>query len=370
MDPEIPESENLTVLISCMDWGMGHVTRCVPIIKELINQKFKVVIAATPIQITVLYKELKNVEYVNIKGYKIHYTKQKFWFGWAILLQIPKIIQVIFHEKKLVRRICKQRKIDVIFSDNRPGFRNKNVYSIYLTHQLNIQTGNRITSWLADKLHHYYISKYDECWVPDTEQEGLSGKLSHGKQTLFQVTYIGPLSRFNRLTRRKDTAIAIILSGPEPQRTILEDIILQQISASKEQIVLVRGIPENSSTIDFLPSNIQVWNHLESSELNDLINKSSLIVSRSGYSSIMDLAKTGSEAILIPTPGQGEQEYLGRYLSEKKYFKSIAQYNFSLFKSVDELKENKFNRPDFDFDMHKTFIAALKEKIMKKRSRS
>ncbi len=369
MDYKIPESKNLTVLLSCLDWGLGHTTRCIPIIKEFINHGFHVVIAATSVQTIVLKQEISGAEFVNIEGYNIRYSKRKKFFGLTIFWQLPKILRAIYKEKKLIKTICNQRQIDLIFSDNRPGFRSKSIYSIYLTHQINIQTGNKLTSRIASTLHQHFIKKFNKCWIPDEDSPNLSGVLSHGKTLEIPIHYIGPLSRFEKLNLEKENHIAIILSGPEPQRTILENLLLTQIKYTEKKIILVRGLPDNQSTLPAPRPNIRIINHLQAAELNEVLNKSAIILSRSGYTTIMDLVKTDAKAILIPTPGQGEQEYLAEYLYEKKYFISANQHNFSLSRSVDELKEIKFIRPPFNFELYKDFIAELRDKLDRNKNR-
>ncbi len=193
------------------------------------------------------------------------------------------------------------------FSRRCIGVYNKNVPSVFVSHQLNVLSGN--TSWISSRLHHQIIKKFDECWVPDVQYEpSLSGKLGHGKQNGIYVKYVGPLSRFNKVDCNITNDLLVLLSGPEPQRTILENKLLEKLKNFKGSIIFVKGIIENVQTRN-KNGNTTIFNFMESAELERTINKSHLVLSRSGYTTIMDLAKLEKKAFFIPTPGQYEQEY-------------------------------------------------------------
>lgn len=345
-----------------LDWGLGHTTRCIPIIEELIQRDFNVIVAGTDTQVKVLRVEFPNLEYHVIEGYNIHYTNRKWLLAISMMTQMPGIISNIRREKAWIRSFSREQNIDIIISDNRPGFRNNNIHSIYLTHQLTVKTGNKFTEKFATLLHRFYIKNFDECWIPDSIQNSLSGELSRNNAKSIIPKFIGPLSRFELLSIEKQYDIAIILSGPEPQRTLFEHTILNQIKSSNQKIIFVRGLPNESSELQS-PKNILIRNHLPASEMNRVICASSIVISRSGYTSIMDYAKLQAKAILVPTPGQGEQEYLAKYLSEKKYFMSCTQYNFSLDKYVDESKKFPFEMANVDFEQFRATLKDLKKRV-------
>jgi len=204
------------------------------------------------------------------------------------------------------------------------------VPGVYITHQLTIKTGNRFTQWLAQKIHYHFINKYNECWVPDTEGEvNLAGILSHPTHLpKIPVRYIGPLSRFEKITVEKKYELAVVISGPEPQRTIFEELLLKQLAIYQGKVLFVRGLPGNSTIKT--NANIEMRDHLDAAQLNKAIQESGVIISRSGYTTVMDLVKLQKPAILIPTPGQTEQEYLAEYLMKEKMFYCIAQKDLSL----------------------------------------
>lgn len=349
-----------TVLIAPLDWGLGHATRCIPIIKELISKEFKVIVAASGKPYQLLKAEFPGLNFLTIDNYNISYSKDRARFSVKLLSQFVKISNTIQKERRWISSLLKKQKIDILISDNRPGLVHPSVHCIYITHQVNIETGNNITNLIVNKIHHNFIRKFDQCWIPDSESNGLSGKLSHPVSSKINAQYINPLSRFTLIETPQEFDIAVILSGPEPQRTILEEIILQQAKNSNKKIVLIRGLP-NAVKCHPRKSNITCINHLSAQQLNKIICSSSLIICRSGYTSIMDLVKLRKKAVLIPTPGQKEQEYLARYLAKENYFPYQQQQAFDLQTAWDLAQQFPFNYPQIDFNKYKQYIAELSE---------
>ena len=345
------------ILIAPLDWGLGHATRCIPIIKDLINEDCEVLIAADNSLKLLLKKEFPQCFFVPIIGYKIKYSRNGKRLHSKLLFQLPKIIFSVWKENRWLKKIVNEYKIDAIISDNRFGLYNKRILSVYMTHQLYIKAGNRFSEKLAQQIHNYFIRKYNICWVPDFEENGLAGNLSHPKNKPSNVAYIGPLSRFEKLnTINLKYELLISLSGPEPQRTIFEKIILTQLATFKSNILLVRGLPYENEKIKPPGNSIEIVNHLSAQELNIAFQQSEMIISRSGYSTIMDLVKLGKNAILVPTPGQGEQEYLAEYLMKKNFFYSIPQKNFSLNRAIPEAKNFHFIKKVFAENDYKKII--------------
>ena len=324
------------VLVAPLDWGLGHTTRCIPIIQELLHQDFIVLLTAEGDSAHLLRKEFPSLTILSLKGYKISYSKTKSFFKLKLFGQIPKILKAIKQEHTWLNQIIKEHKIDIVVSDNRYGLYNINIKSIFITHQLAIETGNAFTNWLVQKLNYRQINKFDQCWIPDEEAPfDLAGKLSHPKEMPVNLTkYIGILSRFKKETAEKNIDLLVLISGPEPQRTAFENMMLLQMTKVSFKMVLVRGLPGASNKIINTNKNLQIFGHLSATELNKLIQSSKIIIARSGYSTIMDLIALQQTAVLIPTPGQTEQEYLAIYLSTKKYFVAAQQRGFNLVKAV------------------------------------
>jgi uncharacterized protein (TIGR00661 family) len=345
------------ILVAPLDWGLGHATRCIPIINELIKQNCEVFIAANKAPYFLLKKEFPPIVFLRINSYKIQYSRNRRWLSFKLLLQFPKVILSVWKENAWLEKIINEHRIDAVISDNRFGFYNKRIPCVYITHQLQIKTGNAITEKIARKIHYYFIKKYSNCWVPDFKENGLAGKLSHPADIPSNVLYIGPLSRFEKINDvPKIYTLLISLSGPEPQRTIFEKMILTQLKTFKKKVLLVRGLPGENKKLQGDMKSIEIVNHLPAAELNIAFQQSEMIISRSGYSTIMDLVKLGKNAILVPTPGQTEQEYLSNYLLEKKYFYSVQQNSFSLETTIGQASSFPFINPSSSIDNYKIII--------------
>ncbi len=347
----------LRVLVAPLEWGLGHSTRCIPIIRSLLQYDCEVFIAAEGACQRLLQEEFPDLAFYNVKGYRVEYSRKKIWMPVKMLIQIPRIFLSIYTERRWLKGIVKQHSIDAVISDNRFGMYHSSIYSVYITHQLKIKTGNRVTEWLAKKIHYHYINKYDECWVPDTgEKTGLAGALSHpAALPAVPVKYLGPLSRFEKKEEEIKYDLAIILSGPEPQRSIFENKILEDIKNYHGHLLLVRGLPGQSMPPLQNPS-LEIKDHLGAEELNRVILQSKMILSRCGYTTVMDLVKLGKKAILIPTPGQTEQEYLAGYLMQKKMFFCISQESFSLNDVLKKAEDFPFTETYIEYGAYKKVI--------------
>ncbi len=325
------------ILIAPLNWGLGHATRCIPIINALIKRNYEPVIASDGEALKLLQKEFKNVEFHELPSYKIKYAEKGIFFGLKLLLQTPHILKTISAEKKQVKRIVETRNIQGIISDNRWGVIYSKVPSVLITHQIRVISG--IFTWLSTKIQQNYIRKFDECWVPDNrDAPHLSGKMGHVKNTSFRIKYIGILSRLEKRNLPVQFKYAVILSGPEPQRGLLEKKMRIELTGIEAKVLLVQGIVEKQQNWSTL-NNMTVCNFLTSAEMEGYLNSSDLIICRSGYSSLMDLVKLQKKAFLIPTPGQYEQIYLLNYLKGKGLADGCSQEEFS-FKFLEKVGEN------------------------------
>ena len=357
MDKNYDEKMNLggksRILVAPLDWGLGHATRCIPIIYKLLEHGHEVFIGAEGTIKKLLQQEFPNIEYLPLKGYQINYSRTRRGLFLSMVKQIPKIITAITYEKRWLKQIIKRYKIDIVISDNRFGLYNKEVYSVFITHQLLIKSPFLQTS--LQRLNYHFINKYDECWVPDFNKPPyLAGILSHPKKIpVAPVKYIGWLSRFGKPEKREQKYILILLSGPEPQRSILEKIMLDELERFSEPVLLVRGLPGNNSLLS-VKGNVKYLNHLPAEQLEEAIVNASFVIARSGYSTIMDLLKLKKKAILIPTPGQTEQEYLAGHLLHNNLAFCTGQQGFNLPETLKAA--NVFNYAFYDRDA--TFLQA------------
>lgn len=319
-----------------LNWGLGHATRCIPIIQALLEHNYEVTLGSDGAALELLQKEFPRLPYITLPGYEISYPKKGAFFKLALFLKLPEIRKTMSLEKKLVKKLVSEGKIHGIISDNRLGIHNKKVPSVFITHQLNVLSGN--TSYFSSKMHQRIIKKYDACWVPDLEGTlNLSGLLGHPKKTPFNVIYIGPISRMVKRKVPISYDVLVLLSGPEPQRSLLEVKMMEVFLASTKKVFLVRGVIESKKEV-YQKENITVANFLQTCDLEEIVNASKIVVSRSGYTTIMDLSALEKDAYFIPTPGQFEQKYLAKQLRNKGIVPSCAQKNFDL----DKLNEIPF----------------------------
>jgi len=354
-----------SVLVCPLDWGIGHATRCVPVIRQFLARGFRVVIASDKRPLAFLRREFPDLEFVRFPGTHIIYP-QRSMMVLKMIVQGPKLFGGIRKEHKLLSKIIAENKIDLVFSDNRYGLWSLEIPTIFMTHQLQIKVP-RYLNMFSPYLKRFVfniIKKYDECWVPDFENhKGLAGELSHPAQVPGNVHYIGTLSRFSAGFNQPVSEnipqfeILVLLSGPEPQRTILEEILLGQLQNTDIKVVIVRGITEKQEERKF-SENIRIFSHLPSNLLQEYIRQALVVICRSGYSSIMDIATLGKRAVFIPTPGQTEQEYLARYLMSKKIYFSMVQKEFDLIYALEMSK----NYPGMVLDND---YSELKERISK-----
>jgi UDP-N-acetylglucosamine transferase subunit ALG13 len=330
--PEILKRSNIIpkVLVAPLDWGLGHVTRCIPLIRGLRERGCVVVFAGETTAIELISNEFPDIQTLPLQGYRIRYGAR--FLGGSLVLQIPGILRTIRRERAWLSTILKAERLDAVISDNRWGLYHKKLYNIFITHQLYIQTpyGKAISKFISG-IHHRYIRKFQECWVPDSQTPpDAAGALSHPSQLQDNTHYIGILSRFaGDGLAEIQYDLAIVLSGPEPQRTLLEEIMVPQLLASGKKTVLVCGKPGEHGD-RMLSSRVRKVSHLTAPDLEKLLKQSNLVICRSGYSSIMDLIRLGKKAVLIPTPGQPEQEYLAAHMMSQKFFYAVGQDQFRL----------------------------------------
>lgn len=314
------------ILYCILDWGLGHASRSIPIMKFLQDEGYSLSIATSKaLNETFLSKELHAYQFVEINSYNPTYAGGQHQV-LQLIKQFPGFLAKYRKDRKTLKKFLKKNKTDLIMSDNHVVAHFKGIPSIYITHQLNVLSGDLKTPLsVITKIHRYFIKKFSVCLIPDMNHQ-LAGKLDENFSNINKLD-IGILSRFNEpITHRSEKFVLVLLSGPEPQRTIFENIILDKSRTSDSAIVLVRGSSAELKTV--LPSNVVVYNVVESAVLKKLFEDCSFVVCRSGYSSIMDLQALQLPAVLVPTPGQYEQEYLAERMRQQGWFYSCAQADF------------------------------------------
>lgn len=337
------ESKKKKVLVAPLNWGLGHATRCIPVIKEFLKQGAVVLIGADGRPLDLLKEEFPLLSFIKLPGYSIEYS-EKSSMAFKMFLSSPGIFGAIKQEHEMLEKIVDEQNIDIVVSDNRYGCWSKKAFSVFMTHQVYIKCPGHL-KWfepLLFKINKRFISKYNECWVPDfAGEENLSGSLSHGEK-IRNIKFVGLLSRFHssdkEINHFEKYDVLIICSGPEPQRSVFEKLVSREILKTNLKAVLVKGVTETGKRNE-QKGNLQIISYADTNEMQDIIESSSIIISRPGYSTIMDLVTLGKKAIFIPTPGQTEQEYLAEYFMKKNIFYSVPQKKFHLQIELQKIKD-------------------------------
>ena len=329
---ELNDRYSKNVLVCPLDWGLGHATRLVPVISEFLNRGCKVALAVGARHKAFFRKEFgSKVAYYDYPGKKITFSTGGIFF-LKLLYELPLMIISVLREHIYLKKIVREFNPDIIISDNRYGACSKTAKSIFVTHQLFIRLPY-LLRWLSatvNFVNQFLISRFDACWIPDNrEQPGLSGELSH-RQYPGKKFFVGPLSRFDNLQiatippdaiALPDKYILVILSGPEPQRTTFENEIVARLQSMPA--VIFRGLPESNA---FRQKGVHcLIDHPSKELMAHCLQNCSLVISRSGYSTIMDLSVYGSKVVFIPTPGQPEQEYLAMLYHQVGHAVSLGQ---------------------------------------------
>jgi len=354
------------ILVCPMDWGLGHATRVVPIIRLLQQAGAKPVMGADNKPLAFLRQQFPDADWIRIPGFEPEYPKQGY-LPVKMASAIPKMLKEADKAHKLLEIIIKEHNIDAVISDNRYELWSENIPTVFMTHQLNILLPGILSSGrpVIRKMINRFIVKHDELWIPDFKDElNLSGKLSHIKRMpLKNSFFVGPLSRFEGAETtlqgavKKELDVLCLLSGPEPQRTIFEKILISQLKESKLKSVLLSGNPDEKGKR--LLGNLEIRPHAGNEEMLMLMQSARIVICRSGYSSLMDLVSLGKKAVFVPTPGQPEQEYLAKKLKDQSIFYSCSQQEFSLQKALQESEKYSGLHLTNDYKVLKERIEAL-----------
>ena len=323
------------VLVSPLYWGLGHATRCIPIITKFISLGWKVHIASDGDALLLLQKEFPELTFHELPPYDVQYGEGDNFFT-SLIFQVPGLMKNLSAEFVVVQKLQKKQNFDLIISDNRPGVKVKGVESIYITHQINFEV--KYGKGLGRKLHKMLYKDFNQVWIPDVQPpNNLAGKLSATAKGNYK--YIGMLTRAQNVSTYLKYDLLILLSGPEPQRSTLEELLLRQLRKLNLRAALVRG-----TTVSTVQNHnkITVLNMATSAEIDQLVAQSEVILARCGYSTLMDLSVWQKKCVLIPTPGQPEQEYLGKHLMDKNWAHVVEQKEINLEEDLKQAKKFGF----------------------------
>ena len=324
----------MKILVAPLDWGLGHATRTIPIIDEMLSRGFEVDLAVSG-RIGALYKgQFPNLKQTDIPGYNIRYPAHGFEMPLWLIKNGRHLMRVMREEQRIADSLVNENGYDVVFSDNRFGFHSAKAHSVYMTHQLDIAFPGPFSIFekMGIAWHAHEMRRFDTVWVPDfAEYPGMAGKLSHALSR--PVEFVGPLSRFaglhflNQDFGKKYRYVAI-LSGPEPLRTSFEKRVLKAFENLSGHHAVIRGLPGDSE-MPAVPSNVTLFNHLETPDFAKVVLSAEHLISRPGYSTVMDMVYLGADCIFVPTPGQTEQVYLGKMLHRAQMAGLVPQKKLS-----------------------------------------
>jgi hypothetical protein len=343
------------ILVAPLDWGLGHATRCIPVINALLKRQVEVMLAGSGGSLQLLRDEFPALTYFKLPAYAPEYPVNRSMV-WKMGEQLPKFIRVISEEQKITERLVKEEGIDVVISDNRYGCYSKRAKSIFITHQINLLMPDE-WKWMQPAVNWFnrrQLNKFNSVLIPaiTTSAGGIFPSeliKGHGK---LNAQLIGFLSRFEKKSCERKYDIAVVCSGPEPQRGIFEKMMLEQLKELSMDAIVIGGRMSEESTLSpaslnrekrlssggtssfqqaaVKEANCSYVNFMDAQELNRTLEQSDLIIARPGYSTVMDLAKLGKKAIFIPTPGQTEQAYLAAELMDKGIAFSMSQNEFNI----------------------------------------
>ena len=346
-------------MVAPLNWGLGHASRCIPIIRCLLNNNVKVSLAAEGRPAALLKAEFPDLPLFELPDYGISYPA-KGSMTLHMLKSIPQILRGISAENRVLNRLIDEQNIDAVISDNRYGLYSSKVPCVLITHQLNIKA--RWGMSIINRFNTQFISKFHACWIPDYDtSQNLSGDLGKVPRQNAKYWYIGGLSRFSSRSEpiSKDIEVLAVISGPEPQRTKFEEMVLTKSLNSQNKVVIVSGKTEESSRIK--KGNVEWFASVDSQELQCLMQRARLVLCRSGYSSLMDLAATGSKAVFVPTPGQTEQEYLAQLHKDRGNFYFMTQSRFSWGEMLEQYDKYGGIRRGNSTDFEKTVLQFIQE---------
>jgi len=361
----------LTLLYAPLNWGLGHASRGIYLIQTFLDAGHRVILAADGDAYFLLQSTFPDLELKRLPFYSVRYSGI-FPIWLKMFFSLPGFFRSVRREHRLLKEIIREKKVDIIVSDNRYGLYHRKVYSIFITHQLFIRAPGpfRIFEPILFRWNRKRLKHFSEVWVPDFPGgDNLAGLLSHPlRKKIRKVRYIGPISRFMHpvfsgkepVTVKYD--VVVILSGPEPHRTVLERILIRKLRRTDYRVLMFRGILWKKEA-KRIYDNIRLVTHLDSSLFYTYLTDARYVIARAGYTTIMDMVALQKPAILIPTPGQPEQEYLAAYLSPRNRFIFMHQDEIDLvqaFNKIDVLESIDMNvQPSLVFKAAEAAVQAI-----------
>jgi UDP:flavonoid glycosyltransferase YjiC (YdhE family) len=323
------------IFFPVLNWGLGHASRSLPMIRHYKAQGHEVLVASDGEALSMLRTELPDTMVLQLPGYGIQYGSR--FMPVNMLKHGPTMLRTMKQEHELTAAIIKRHEIDCIISDNRYGCYSADIPSAIITHQLQVFTGQKILDVYIRRQIRNWVRKFSEIWIPDQEPPGnITGDLTGLDMAPVPKYYLGTISELQCHPREGRYDAVAILSGPEPQRTHFEQILTKQLSAMDGNFAIVRGKPDINNTVRE-EGNLVIYSFLSRAGISKLLNETELVIARSGYTTLMDLARTGHRAILCPTPGQYEQIYLADRLHNSNQCVYMRQDSIDLKSAFEKI---------------------------------
>ena len=341
--------KNKRILFAIMGWGLGHATRCMPIIRSLMKENH-VILASNGFSTILLQQEFPTLKCIDYPDYEVKYPKNKIMLLPLIALQLPSIIIKLIKEYLQTQKVINDEKIDIIISDSRYGVYSKGAPAYFIIHQLRFQLSGifKFIEFLGEWFNFFMFRHYNAIIIPDVKMfPNLTGDLTHtGKISNHpKLHYLGVFCSVAKLNIEEDIDYLFSVSGPEIQRTLFEEIILDQISHIPGKKVVVLGKPADIQSYDDI-ENTEIYSHVNREKQNELLNRAKFVVCRSGYTTVMELVTLKKSALMIPTPGQTEQEYLARHYQSTGIFHIAMQDGLDILSELNKIKNSVRPRMD------------------------
>lgn len=327
---------HMRIIFGICSWGLGHATRSLPIIRKFIREGDEVTVVSFGRALTLLRNELSDsVDFAELSDYQPPSTLNPRRLVLDTFLSTPAYLFAMKREHYFVEKLLSDGKIDAIFSDNRFGFYSLKAPSYFMTHQLRLLNplGLRGLEAGSETFNRWFLERSAGVIVPDFKEDGLSGRLAHGLSVINEdhLNYIGVLSDFTYRKVPQDLDVLVSVSGFEPQRSVFEELVLKQMEVLEGSSVVSLGRIAESE----MRGRIRVQGLSSKEEQEALLNRAKVVVSRSGYSTLMDLCVLQKKALLIPTPGQTEQEYLATYHMNRQTYHCVPEKELSISSQLD-----------------------------------
>lgn len=343
----------MKIIYAVCSWGLGHATRSLPVIRKLVSEDHNLTIISHGRTLQLLKKELgENLDFIELEDYPMLLSDNSRQFMAKSMIYWPNFIGRLHNGFNYVKKLLEKEKFDRIISDARYDIYSRSMPSFFISHQIRIMNPLRFKMFErgSEIFNLFFFKRYAGVIVPDYKEDNLSGDLSHNLHRIDEdkLHYVGVLSDFEKQKKKKDIDYLISISGPEPQRSIFEEKLMSQINDLNGKIVVTLGKTENIDKYN--SKNIETYSFLPKEKREEFLNRAKLVVSRSGYSTILDLSVIGAKALMTPTPGQIEQEYLGKYHNKKGSFYCVNQDKIDLARDVEIAKKKTGIKRKCDVD--------------------